>query len=292
MSRRDEKAGAKRALAGVKARLDRALDAMESPAGDSKVLPVGALRGMLAFLGAGGEPPGSDPEHERAPRRAVRARRARGAGLRHRGPQLRGGDRVPHGRAHRAVHHDAGLLLLPHERLQPHHRRRGTSKVFDASSCLQGRNETAEELRRAPGGDVRRHEGGHLPVPHRGLRQAKQHWAAEPDSAIVPRPTALPHFKNTEVTGAHAPSVCATLKEAKFSCVTRDFDADAGAGHEWSDFTPTYCPSEEDTGTSRCATCTPSLCTPVLWVPRRELRVPNRGLRRRRRRRQADVERL
>ena len=48
MSRRDEKAGAKGPLAGVKARLDRALDAMESPAGDSKVLPVGALRGMLS----------------------------------------------------------------------------------------------------------------------------------------------------------------------------------------------------------------------------------------------------
>ena len=59
MSRRAEKAGAERPMAGVKARLDRALEAMESRAGDSNSPPVGVLRGALSLFSV---PPENRPD--------------------------------------------------------------------------------------------------------------------------------------------------------------------------------------------------------------------------------------
>ena len=231
---------------------------------------------------------GSDPEHERAPRRAVRARRARGAGLRHRGPQLRGGDRVPHGRA---IEQCTTMLASFSCRTKDYNRTTGAgySKVFDASSCLQGLNETVESFAAHPAATCGAMKEAIFPCHTADYDKQNNTGLQSFDGGRVScRAAALQkHGGHRRARHLSAPA----LHEAKFSCVTRDFDADAGAGHEWSDFTPTYCPSEEDTEYIEVRDVFAVLLYPT-WVHRRELRVPNRGLRRRRRWRQADVQRL
>ena len=246
MSRRDEKAGAKGPLAGVKARLDRALDAMESPAGDSKVLPVGALRGMLSLFSVPAENRPDPIPNTNVLLGALYVLGALAALIfAIVDPSC---EEVTAYRTDAPIEQCTTMLASFSCRTKDYNRTTGAgySKVFDASSCLQGRNETVESFAAHPAATCGAMKEAIFPC-HTADYDKQNNTGLQSSMARDACPAAPPHFKNTEVTGAHAPSVCAALKEAKFSCVTRDFDADAGAGHEWSDFTPTYCPSEEDT---------------------------------------------
>ena len=246
MSRRDEKPGARGPLAGVKARLDRALEAMENPAGDAKALPVGALRGMLSLFTV---PPENRPDPIPNTNVLLGALYVLGAlaalVFAIVDPSC---EEVTAYRTDAPIEECTQMLASFSCRTADYNRTTGAgfSKVFDASSCLQGRNETVESFAAHPAATCGAMKEAIFPC-HTADYDKYNNSGLQSSMARDACPAAPPHFKNTEVTGAHSPSVCATLKEAKFSCVTRDFDADAGTGHEWSDFTPTYCPSEEDT---------------------------------------------
>jgi hypothetical protein len=246
MSRRDEKPGATGPLAGVKARLDRALEAMENPAGDAKALPVGTLRGMLSLFSV---PPEDRPDPIPNTNVLLGALYVLGAlaalVFAFVDPSC---EEVTAYRTDAPIEECTQMLASFSCRTADYNRTTGAgySKVFDASSCLQGRNETVESFAAHPAATCGAMKEAIFPC-HTADYDKQNNTGLQSSMARDACPAAPPHFKNTEVTGAHAPSVCATLKEAKFSCVTRDFDADAGLGHEWPDFTPTYCPSEENT---------------------------------------------
>ena len=244
--RRDEKPGATGPLAGVKARLDRALEAMENPAGDAKALPVGTLRGMLSLFSV---PPEDRPDPIPNTNVLLGALYVLGAlsalVFAFVDPSC---EEVTAYRTDAPIEECTQMLASFSCRTADYNRTTGAgySKVFDASSCLQGRNETVESFAAHPAATCGAMKEAIFPC-HTADYDKQKNTGLQSSMARDACPAAPPHFKNTEVTGAHAPSVCATLKEAKFSCVTRDFDADAGLGHEWPDFTPTYCPSEENT---------------------------------------------
>ncbi len=246
MSRRDEKPGATGPLAGVKARLDRALEAMEKPAGDAKALPVDTLRGMLSLFSV---PPEDRPDPIPNTNVLLGALYVLGAlaalVFAFVDPSC---EEVTAYRTDAPIEECTQMLASFSCRTADYNRTTGAgySKVFDASSCLQGRNETVESFAAHPAATCGAMKEAIFPC-HTADYDKQNNTGLQSSMARDACPAAPPHFKNTEVTGAHAPSVCATLKEAKFSCVTRDFDADAGSGHEWPDFTPTYCPSEENT---------------------------------------------
>ena len=246
MSRRAEKAGAERPMAGVKARLDRALEAMESRAGDSNSPPVGVLRGALSLFSV---PPENRPDPIPNTNVFLGALYVLGALA-----ALIFAIVDPSCEEVTAYHTDAPIeqctqMLASFScRTADYNRTTGAgySKVFDASSCLRGKNETVERFDAHPAATCGTMKEAIFPC-HTADYDRDNSVGLQSSMARNACPATAPHFLNTEVTGAHAPSVCASLKEAKFSCATRDFDADAGAGHEWADFTPTYCPSEEDT---------------------------------------------
>ncbi len=246
MSRRDEKAGAKGPLAGVKARMDRALEAMESPAGDSKVLPVGALRGMLTLFSV---PPENRPDPIPNINVLLGALYVLGALaaliFAIVDPSC---EEVTSYRTDAPIEQCTTMLASFSCRTKDYNRTTGAgySKVFDASSCLQAKNETVEIFAAHPVSTCGKMKEAIFPC-HTLDYDLENNTGMQSSMARDVCPKTPPHFKITEVAGAHAPSVCAEIKEAKFRCVTSDFDADNETGREWPDFTPTHCPSEENT---------------------------------------------